>query len=186
MIRQHWPTFLTGLLSGLLAAVLVLLLISRPRRYPIHLLPPPTASPIRVHVAGAVQHPGVYFLAADSIWQTALDSAGGDLPEADLERVNLAAPLEEGQYIYIPYRVTSQVPNGEYAPLPLNDAQLIDVNHATLIELEQLPGIGPSLASNIVQFREENGFFLAPEDLLGVTGIGPAKLEQIRELITCQ
>jgi competence protein ComEA len=84
------------------------------------------------------------------------------------------------------YRVTSQVPNGEYAPLPLNDAQLIDVNHATLIELEQLPGIGPSLASNIVQFREENGFFLAPEDLLGVTGIGPAKLEQIRELITCQ
>ena len=68
MKRQHFMTFLVGLLSGLLAAGLVLLFISRPKRYPIRLLPPPTASPFNVHVTGAVRNPGVYQLPADSIW----------------------------------------------------------------------------------------------------------------------
>jgi competence protein ComEA len=186
MIRQHWRSFLLGLLSGLMAAGFVLLFISRPRRYPIQLLPPPTASPLRIHVAGAVRHPGVYAVPINGIWESAIIAAGGELPEADLERINLAAPLEDGQHLFVPYRMSTDPGSPTGAPPDLNVASLVDVNHATLFDLEQLPGIGPSLAKNIVDFRETHGFFLIPEDLLQVSGIGPSKLAQIRDLIICR
>jgi competence protein ComEA len=185
MIRQHISTFLIGLLSGLLAAGIVLLFLARPRRYPIRLLPPPTPSPIRVHVTGAVHHPDVYLLPVDSIFEAAIEAAGGGLPEADLGRVNLAAPIEDGQHIFIPFQVTE--PDSDISPaaaVPVNTA-LIDINQATAAELERLPGIGPTLAQNIVDYRREHGLFLEAEDLLEVSGIGPAKLEQIRDLICC-
>lgn len=186
MKRQHFATFLIGLLSGLLAAGLVLLFISRPMRYPIRLQPPPTSSPLRVHITGAVLNPGVYHLPCDSIWESALTAAGGVLAEADLDRINLAAPVEEGQHIFIPYLPTDNSSNALVSPTILNSTAIIDINHATVAELEQLPGIGPSLAKSIIEYREEHGLFLEPEDLLNVSGIGPSKLAQIRELITCQ
>ncbi len=182
MIRQQWAALLIGLLSGLLAAGLILLFTSRPARYPIKLLPPPTPSPLRIHVAGAVQNPGVYNVPVDGIWETAIDAAGGVLPEADLERVNLAAPLEDGLHLFIPYQA-SHLDATVIDPPDLNDGTLVDVNHATLIELEGLPGIGPSLAKAIIEYREEHGYFLAPEDLLHVSGIGPSKLATIKEMI---
>lgn len=186
MIRQHWASFLIGLLSGLLAAGLVLLFISRPRRYPIRLSPPPTPSPLRVHVAGAVLHPGVYQLPVDGIWETALIAAGGELPEADLARINLAAPLNDGLHLFVPYRIQSEAPVPASGQPDLDLDTLVDVNRATLLDLEQLPGIGPTLAKSIIEYREEHGFFLSPEDLLQVSGIGPAKLEGIKDLIICQ
>jgi competence protein ComEA len=186
MKRQYFATFLVGLLSGLLAAGLVLLFISRPKRYPIRLLPPPTSSPLRVHITGAVLNPGVYSLPADSIWESALHAAGGVLAEANLDRINLAAPLEEGQHIFIPYLSTVNTSDTPVSPTNLNSAAILDINHATAAELEQLPGIGSSLAKSIIIYREEHGLFLEPEDLLNVSGIGPSKLAQIRELITCQ
>jgi competence protein ComEA len=185
-MRQHAYSLLIGVFSGLLAAGLVLLFIAKPKRYPIQLLPPPTPSPIRIHITGAVARPGVYNIAQDAIWKTALDVAGGSLDNADLERINLAAPLADGQHIFVPYQSAdpSSIPT---SPLPvLNDLNLLDINHATLAELEQLPGIGPSLAKSIITYREEHGFFLKPEDLLLVSGIGPAKLEKIIDLIRCQ
>ena len=185
MIRQHISTFLIGLLSGLLAAGIVLLFLSRPRRYPIRLLPPSTPGPIRAHVAGAIKNPDVYLLPVDSIFATAIEAAGGGLPEADLIRVNLAAPVEDGQYIYIPFQATDpplDAPPASTAPMT---TARIDVNQATAAELESLPGIGPTLAQNIVDHRLAHGFFLEVEDLLEVSGIGPAKLEQIRDLIRC-
>jgi competence protein ComEA len=186
MKRQHFAVFLFGLLSGLLAAGLVLLFISRPKRYPIRLLPPPTSSPVRVHVTGAVLKPGVYQLPADSIWESALSAAGGVLAEADLDRINLAAPIEEGLHIFIPYEPIDTSSGAPAPPTILNSTDLLDINHATIAELEKLPGIGPTLAKNIIEYRDEHGLFLKPEDLLSVSGIGPSKLGQIRELISFQ
>jgi hypothetical protein len=116
MIRQHISTFLIGLLSGLHTAGIVLLFLSRPRRYPIRLLPPPTPNPIRVHVTGAVKDPDVYLLPVESIFARAIEAAGGGLPEADLSRVNLAAPVEDGQHIFIPFQVTD--PPLDALPIP--------------------------------------------------------------------
>ena len=185
MIRQHWYSFLTGLFSGLLAAGLVLLFLARPQRHPIRLLPPPTPAPVRVHVAGAVQNPDVYLLPIESILETALEAAGGSLPDADLHRINLAAPIEDGQQIYIPYQAGEDTSNPASAPAPIDFDDLVDINLATEAELEKLPGIGPSLAQKIVEFRLEHGLYLEVDDLLNVSGIGPAKLDQIRDLIRC-
>ena len=183
MIRRHLPSFFFGLLSGLTAAGFILLFISRPKRYPIQLLPPPTPSPLRIHVAGAVRQPGVYLLPRESIWQDALHAAGGGTADADLTRVNLAATLVDGQHIFFPYESPEGSEDPVIQPRIQNDATLIDINHATLLELEQLPGIGPSLALKIVEYREENGFFLSLEELLNVSGIGPAKLALIKDQI---
>jgi len=186
MIRQHGSSFLIGLFSGLFAAGLVLLFISRPRRYPIRLLPPPTPAPLRVHVTGAVQRPAVYLLSVESILEDALEAAGGSLPDADLNRINLASPIEDGQQIFIPYQTIEDSSNA--LPLSAMNAsdERIDINQATDAELEQLPGIGPSLAQKIVEYRLAHGLFLEVDDLLNVSGIGPAKLDQIRDLIRCQ
>ncbi len=186
MIRQHWSVFLIGLLSGILSAGLILLFISRPRRYPIQLHPPPTPAPIRVHITGSVLQPGVYLVPVDSILENALEAAGGAHPDADLNRVNLAMTLVDGQQVYIPDKQN----NGPEQPLEESQSHsmdnIININLAGPAELEQLPGIGPSLAEKIVEYRLTHGFFLEVEDLLKVSGIGPAKLDQIRDLIRCQ
>jgi len=181
---KWWPSFTAGLLTGLLAAGLILLLISRPPRYAIELLPPPTPAPLQVHVAGAVATPGVHTIPFGSRLQDALAAAGGPLEDADLDRVNLAAALEDGQHVYIPHR-TPQIPldGAATSPAQLPMTQKVNVNTATASELESLPGIGPSLAEAIVEYRLEHGLFNQPEDLLGVSGIGQAKLEQIAGLI---
>jgi len=137
-----------------------------------------------VHVAGAVATPGVHAIPFGARLQDALAAAGGPLQDADLDRVNLAAALEDGQHVYIPHR-TPQIPEEDPAASPtlLPMTQKVNVNTATAVELELLPGIGPSLAEAIVEYRLEHGLFNQPEDLLGVSGIGPAKLDQIAGLI---
>ena len=185
MIRQHWYSFLIGLFSGLFAAGLVLLFLTRPQRYPIRLLPPPTPAPLQVHVAGAVHNPDVYLLPINSILETALEAAGGHLPDADLNRINLAAPIENGQQIYIPYLALEDTSQSLSTSNPTSFENPIDVNLATEAELEKLPGIGPSLAQKIIEYRLEHGLYLEVDDLLNVSGIGPAKLDQIRDLIRC-
>lgn len=186
MVRQQWSVFLVGLLSGLLSAGLVLLFISRPRRYPIQLHPPPTPAPIQVYITGSVAQPGVYLLPVESILERALEAAGGSNPDADLDRVNLAMTLVDGQQVYIPKK-ENEVPN---PTTPVSQSQaaisVININQAGAAELERLPGIGPSLAEKIVEYRLTHGLFLEVEDLLKVSGIGPAKLDQIRDLIRCQ
>lgn len=186
MIRQHLYAFLTGLFSGLLAAGLVILFLSRPQQHPIRLLPPPTPAPLKVHVTGAVHQPEVYLLPINSILKTALEAAGGQLPEADLDRINLAAPIVDGQQIFIPYQAIDDPSQTASAPDPASPEEPIDLNLATQVELEKLPGIGPSLAQKIVEYRLEHGLYLEVDELLNVSGIGPAKLDQIRALIRCQ
>lgn len=161
---------------GVLLGGLLFLLISQPRGHPVQLLPPPTPAPIRVHVAGAVRNPGVLELEPGAIVQDALRAAGGVLPEAQLDDLNLAAGLHDGQRVFVPSV-------GEQTASILAQGPLVPINSASAPQLEQLPGIGPVLAQNIVDHRERYGPFQRLEDLLEVDGIGPAKLEAIRELV---
>ena len=179
-------TYLAGLLMGLLLAALLLLLISEPRGIPIQLLPPPTPSHLRIHVTGEVVNPGVYSLFPGSIVQQALEASGGCTEDANLEGLNLAAPIQDGQQIVIP-RVGQPTAASAWPGTPTPHATRagkINVNTASATELELLPGIGPSIAQSIIECRERQGPFAKPEDLPRVSGIGPAKLEAIRELIT--
>jgi len=131
---------------------------------------------ITVHVAGAVRSPGVVEVAADGRVGDAIAAAGGALPDADLARVNLAAPLGDGQQVLVP--TTSAAATGAVA-----DDGRVRINLAGIDELETLPGVGPVLAQRIVAYREEHGPFTVVEDLLDVSGIGEAKLAALREVV---
>jgi competence protein ComEA len=139
-------------------------------------------------VAGEVAAPGVYALPPGSIVQDALNAAGGPAGDADLARLNLAAPLAEGQQVYVPAQgETLPVASGSSAAAGGQQAAPsgpINVNTATAEELEALPEIGPAMARAIVEYREEHGPFEAVDDLLEVQGIGPKTLEAIEALIT--
>jgi competence protein ComEA len=139
-----------------------------------------------VHVAGAVARPGVYELDDGVRVQDAIDAAGGPVRRADPNALNLAAVVTDGERIYVPRRGES-VPVGADANAEgSTDAPAgpIDLNHATIEQLDVLPGIGPATAAAIVDHREQNGPFATVDDLEDVRGIGPAKLEAIRDLVT--
>jgi competence protein ComEA len=187
---------------GMLFAILVVLLITgvvlfqlrQPSRSPILVatatpLPPPeatpTARPLRVYVSGAVQTPDVYELRPDCIVKDALAAAGGPADDADLDRINLAAPLADGQQIYVPHVGEGAPPVQLPAAQPASQGK-IDLNTADLATLETLPGIGPSLAQRILDYRQAHGPFGGIEELTEVSGIGPATLAEIRDLITTQ
>ncbi len=136
-------------------------------------------------MAGAAERPGVYLLPLGSIVQDALDVAGGPTSSADLDRVNLAADLEDGQRVYVPKMTASRSSTGEVVlPSKIDPEQMININTANASELELLPGIRPCLAKEIMDHRSANGLFNTADDLLAVSGIGPAKVELIRDLIT--
>jgi competence protein ComEA len=113
-------------------------------------------------------------------------AAGGPPPHADIDRVNQAAPLVDGEQVYVPHE-------GEDPPAVIGGptaagggsvpAEPLDLNRATPAQLETLPGIGPTLAQAIVDYREENGPFGSVDELLDVPGIGDAKLAEIRSLV---
>ncbi len=175
---------LAGVLLGLLAAGLLLLLTSSPRGDPISLAPPPTPQPIRVHVVGAVRQEGVYPMPAGSIVAEAIQGAGGALPNADLASINLAAPLVDGQQVFVPLSdLGGSLAGGEAVSAADLALQPVHINTADAEELSRLPGIGPVLAEKILEYRRTHGPFARPEDLLNVSGIGPATLEAIRDWI---
>jgi len=142
---------------------------------------------IAVHVVGAVQQPGVYYLAAGSRGDDAVRLAGGATAQADMRRINLAAVLVDGQQLLIP-RIGERIPNNSVPNTVPNAPRngmptLIDINQATVADLDRLPGVGPSTAQAIVDHRTRNGPFASVDDLLAVRGIGPAKLAELRALV---
>jgi competence protein ComEA len=149
--------------------------------------PSGTADEVLVHVAGQVRSPGVYRLSRDDRVIDAVDRAGGALRRADLDAVNLAAPVIDGMQVFIPAqgdRPTTGATGGGPAPgggVPL--AGPVDLNRADTAALDLLPGVGPATADAIVRHREVNGPFATVDDLLDVPGIGPAKLEALRDLV---
>ncbi|NMB40713.1 MAG: hypothetical protein GX996_02105 [Firmicutes bacterium] len=142
-----------------------------------------------VHVTGAVKNPGVYTLQEGSRVFHVVDEAGGASDDADLERINLAQPLYDGQPVYVPRKgdeclQPSADPFSQQEGFSAAGAQKININRANKAQLETLPGIGSVKAQNIINYRESNGFFQSVEDLTKVNGIGEKTLEQIKELIT--
>jgi competence protein ComEA len=141
-------------------------------------------TPILVDVAGWVRHPGVYeFVTGDRVID-ALDAAGGARPGAELQALNLAAPLVDGTQVVVPKH--GQTPAVGVAPGSEGGSSgaLVNVNTATADELESLPGIGEVTAQAIIDYRTENGPFSSVDELLDVSGIGDVTLENIRELVT--
>lgn len=146
---------------------------------------PSPAAVILVDVAGWVRRPGVYEFAEGSRVIDAVQAAGGARPGALLQSLNLAAPLVDGTQILVPKEgappaapVSGEVGGG--APT----GGLVNVNTATAVDLETLPGVGEVIAQAIVEYRTQNGPFTSVDQLLDVTGIGDATLEDIRELVT--
>ena len=133
---------------------------------------------VTIHVTGAVTEPGVYILDPGDRVRDAIASAGGSLPAADPEALNLAAPLTDGEKIEVPRLESKGDSEREIAE------EVLDLNRATPQDLERLHGIGPVLADRIVQFREELGGFSSVEDLLDVRGIGEVILQGIRDELT--
>lgn len=176
-----WILIAYGLVIGLIAAGLILLIISPTRGEPIQIIPPPTPSPLLVHVSGAVQNPGVYSLPVGSRIVDVIQAAGGLLPEASEDEINLAAFLIDGQKIYIP-RTGEEIPSS--MRMESNPDTKININTATAEELDSLPGIGNTKAEAVISYRQQNGPFQAIEDILNVPGIGPTIFEQIKEYIT--
>lgn len=149
------------------------------------------ASQVTVHVCGAVKAPGVYILPAGARVYEAVAKAGGALPEADQEAVNLAAKVRDGEQIRLPKKGETSVPaptaagktGGRSRPADAGKPQVklpLRVNQATAAELEAVPGIGPVLAARIVAYRQANGPFGSIDDLLNVPGIGQKTLERLR------
>ena len=135
-----------------------------------------------VHVAGAVNSPGLYELAEGSRIDDAIAEAGGAKPKAALELVNLAAPVADGQQVLVPLHGEPGAASGGEGDVPAPGAK-VSLNSATVEQLDALPGIGPVTASQIVEFRTANGGFGSIEELDAVPGIGPARLEQLRPLV---
>jgi competence protein ComEA len=135
--------------------------------------PLPTAAPVRFHILGAVNAPGVYTLPPGAQIQDAIEAASGASADADLGRLNLAVVVEDQQQIIVPGR-------GVEGP----NAGLVNVNTADSETLQTLPGTGPVTADKIIAYREEHGPFGVVDDIIGVKGIGEATLEKLRPLIT--
>lgn len=158
---------------------------------PIVVVPPPTPAPtavptlapVRVYVSGAVNSPGVYSLPPHSLVDDALKAARGATAEADLERINLALEVRDQQQIHVPRKgepaQTAPVAPGATAP----SSKRVNINTATLAELDTLPKIGPATAQHILDYRAKNGPFKQIEDLKNVSGIGDATFEAIKEWI---
>ncbi len=138
-----------------------------------------------VQAAGAVARPGVYRLPEGARVTDLVDAAGGPTPLADLDALALAAKLTDGQRVYAPQQGEVVVALPSPAGTPGSDAPVepIDLNTATADQLDGLPGVGPATAAAIVAHRDRHGAFRSVDGLLEVRGIGPAKLDQLRELV---
>lgn len=174
-----------GILLGLFVAALVWVVARNPSGEAVTLRPVPTDKPIVVHITGAVPRPGVYALPQGARIQDGISAAGGFLAEADKTNINLAQALEDGEKLDIPF-----IEGGSpviATPLPqvvATTTDLININTASVAELDTLPGIGPTTAQKIIDYRTQNGPFLNIEDIVNVSGIGPASFERIKDLIT--
>lgn len=130
-----------------------------------------------IHVAGAVERPGVYRMPAGARVDDAVRRAGGASARAEPEAVNLAARLADGQQVVVPERVAGgagvvSAAGGEEGPISLGTA--------TVEQLETIDGIGPVTAASIVEYRDQNGGLASVDQLDQVSGIGPATMESLR------
>ena len=150
--------------------------------------------PVIIHIAGAVKSPGVYQLKSTDRIIDAVKIAGGAIEEANLDAINLAALLKDGQKIIIPYKIPNR-PDEEnkenrYKKVEnmysFSTADKVNINSANASTLQTLPGIGPVLSERIIEYRNQNGLFGIIDDIKDVSGIGEKKFEGIKDLICVQ
>ncbi len=198
------PARLAAVAAGLVVAVVAGVVLLRPPGGPTPEVTLPragtagdpapttttTAPAVVAHAAGAVQAPGVYRLDAGARAGDLLEAAGGAAPDADVQRLNLAAPVADGAQVYVP-RIGEVPPApvgggaaGSTAPAGGTGGGPVNLNTATAEQLEELPGVGPAIASAILDERERRGRFATVDELLDVRGIGDARMEQLRDLVT--
>jgi len=154
--------------------------------------------PLIIHITGAVKNPGVYQLKSTDRIVDAVNIAGGASEEANLDLINLAALLKDGQKIIVPSKIYNE--NGEEINKNIdNNAEVmysssssgsvsgkININTANATMLQTLSGIGPVLSERIIEYRNQNGFFGVIDDIKDVSGIGEKKFEGIKDLICVQ
>lgn len=166
-----------------------------------------TSKEIAVHVSGAVNVEGVFFLNEGARIKDAIEKAGGTLDDADMSQINLAYLLEDGMKIYIPsksetaeenekeidntnkYVITSSgnkndITSSENQNNKSTSSQKVNINTANQAQLETIPGIGTATAQKIISYRNENGKFSSIEDIKNVSGIGDSKFNKMKDLIT--
>jgi competence protein ComEA len=183
-------------LFGAAVAVVVLLLVAirhlggsgsaapavTPLAAPVHARPA-AAKLLVIDVAGAVRHSGLYRLRSGSRVDDAIAAAGGPTAKAQLDSVNLAAPVADGEQIIVPGRGAAGAAAAAPAAAGSSPSAPLDLNSATLEQLEALPGIGPVTAQKILDYRQAHGAFHAVAELQGVPGIGPAHMAQLKGLV---
>jgi competence protein ComEA len=181
--------------AGSLALILLLgrFVLGAGTTTPAAPLPPPPAtgagvtglpsSRVVVDVVGAVRRPGLYRLGQGSRIADALARAGGATAKADLNQVNLAAPLADGEQVVVPKHGAPAVAVGGSAATPGAPAAPVQLSTATLEQLDTLPGVGPATAQKILDYREKHGAFSSVDELDAVSGIGPKRLDQLRDLV---
>ena len=151
-----------------------------------------------IHIAGAVKNPGVYQLKSTDRIVDAVKIAGGATEEANLDLINLAALLKDGQKIIVPYKTYSETGEGiskniydnveseYYSSSLVSTSAKININNANANMLQTLPGIGPVLSERIIEYRNQNGLFGVIDDIKDVSGIAEKKYEGIKDLICVQ
>jgi competence protein ComEA len=180
-------------LFGAAAAVAVLLLLlirhlggggsPTPVVAPVRVAAKPAAAKLLVvDVAGAVRRPGLYRLRSGSRIDDAIAAAGGPTAKAQIDAVNLAAPVADGEQVVVPGRGAGAVAASPPAAGSSPSAPL-DLNTATAEQLDALPGIGPVTAQKILDYRQAHGPFHSVAELEGVPGIGAGRLEQLKGLV---
>lgn len=176
MTKFNFFTIFIALLSGFLFSGLIILINAKPAANPIQIIPAPTTSPIQVFISGSIQNPGIYKLAKGSRLSDLIDLAGGS-KSLEMDHINLAAKLYDGQHIHLSDDSSQQ----EFQTYL--DAEKININEADVNELDSLPGIGETRAKDIVEYRTTVGYFDKIEDILNVKGIGESTFDQIKDLI---
>jgi len=184
-------------LFGAAAAVAVLLLLvirhlgggagsAAPAVTPVRAPARASSAPAKllvVDVAGAVRRPGLYRLRSGSRIDDAIAAAGGPKPGAQLDAVNLAAPVADGEQVIVPGSGAGGVAAAGPPAAGSSPSAPLDLNSATLEQLENLPGIGPVTAQKILDYRQQHGAFHSVDELEGVPGIGPAHMAQLKGLV---
>ena len=150
---------------------------------PVRASRPVAATLLVVDVAGAVRRPGLYRLRSGSRIDDAIAAAGGATGKAQLDAVNLAAPVADGEQVVVPGSGAGGAAAVSSPPAGSSPSAPLDLNTATLEALESLPGIGPVTAQRILDYRAQHGAFHSVTELEGVPGIGPSHLAQLKGLV---
>jgi competence protein ComEA len=140
--------------------------------------------PIVIDVKGSVQNPGIYTMKDGERIDDAINKAGGFTKNAEVAAVNLAQKVTDEMVVYVPSEGEKELTSIPVGGTDTEKSALININNAQSEELQKLNGVGPSKAEAIITYREENGPFKAPEDIMNVSGFGEKSFEKIKEQIT--